>query len=362
MIETESRAGIDAEVRGRAVLFALIGVLVAGCGGAPASNGPSGSSPSPRSSAAATTPPQGDGVQVVGAFLSLTQAADRSMHMELSGQVVIAGTDPQTLTAAYDMQGADFAGQTTIQAPVFGSFKTQVIVVDGQTFTNTLDRGWGAETTPRPAQDPFTGLQPADVAYVGPDTVAGAPGYRLRMQDPVGAFVRAMGGSASVGFTDIVVKSASYDVLVDAEGRPVSAAFTLEATTREAGDISVSMSYTFSQWGAQFTIAAPIDLPPTEQPGAVLTVYNRYLEAIVLRDKNGLELAAPACGVASAETFAVDAQFDIVSATGSVVGSVFPDSDPQVKIRYLEIGPGFTSQGADPMGPLEPCAALPTAP
>ena len=177
----------------------------AGTSAGPSSSPTVSSGPSP----AAQSPGAGPADPVVVAFIDVVSAADRSMHMDLTGTVTFSGID-QTLTSSFDLQGADYSGTSAVESAVIGAFSTRTIVVGGRTFTNQQNRGWVLEQEPAGPQDPFGGITTADVTYVGSENVHGAPGHRLRIDDPIQAFRRAMGSGFAEGLVGVTVKSATY--------------------------------------------------------------------------------------------------------------------------------------------------------
>lgn len=247
------------------------------------------------------------------------------MHVDVQGTVTFAGME-ETLTAAYDIAGADFAGTTKIVVPDVVTAELAIVVVDGAAFTKANDGAWQVEAVAPPPQDPFAGLGAADVEYVGPEDVAGSAGHRLRLRDPLEAFTRAMRVTSAEGMGDVTVASSTYEVLVDADARPVSATFGLAGTSATAGELEATLAYRFRDWGGTFEIVAPLDLPATPVPGAALTAYNRITEPIVLRDGSGRELPVGACDQASTDAFDAD-RFDVLLPSGEVIFATYPSPD-----------------------------------
>ena len=329
----------------RAAGLGTAALLAAGCASPSSTGAPSAASPG------ATEIP---GQAIVAAFLALTQDAHRSMHVEVDGSVTFGG-ELMTLRGVNDVSGPDQRGSMTIESAMIGDLSVQTVLVGGQTFTNTNDKGWQFAQDPINSVDPFAGFTAADVTFVGPTSAVGVVTYQLRLSDPVEAFIRAMGSTTGEALRDIVVKQASYDVVVDAGGQPISAEFTMSATAAQSGDFTASMRYQFSRWGDAFTIVAPIEVQPTPPPGTALTVYNRITIAIVVRDAAGTALTVPACSVGYASSFDTTRDFTVESTDGTLLDVAHPPSEWVT--RYFGIASDRTELGPEPpTGELTPCA------
>jgi len=329
-------------------LLALVAAaaLLAGCTGASAPT----LTPTPTPSLA----PTASGDAIVASFISLTQAPDRSAHFEADGIVRSAGAD-MALTSAYDLHGDDYRGTSTVEAPAFGTMSVTTAVVDGVGYTRSGDGDWTGAQTPSPPQDPLRGLSVADLEYAGQLEVGGQAGHRLVVRDPVEAFTRAMGVTLPQGVGAISPSDASFEVRVDADGRPASATLLLRGTTTTVGGIEVDIRYTFTAWGAVGPIDPPITMPPTAAPGDVLTVHNRITSDILLRDGNGAQLPVPACGSASAATFDVS-RFDVLLASsGEILYAEYPVEGSYVTSVVIVGADIYQTQPGAYDGELPPC-------
>lgn len=338
----------------RTLLVAIAtAAMLGGCGGPVAT---AGQSAVPVSVAPASPPPPSVAPtidRIVASFIAVTQAPDRSMHMDAEGSVAFAGFE-QTLASSHDLDGTDYDGSTTIGSEMLGYWSVLTVFVGGRTFTNTNGMGWMLEKEHSGPKDPFGGLTIEDVVYAGPDPAA-AGVHRLRLSDPIGAFARAMGTSSAEMLRDLQVEATEYEVKVDTEGRPLSATFTMAGTSPGAGDISAALRYSFSEWGADFAIVPPIEVGPSPPPGTVLTIYNQTSTPIVVRDVAGNEVAVSACSHAFASTFDASHEFTFLDSEGHALAAFSPSPDQLWVAAYVAFLPTGTMTSPDPLGTLEPC-------
>ena len=332
--------------------MALTAALLAACG----ASSPSGRSPTPPPPASPTAPSSADGRSVIDAFIALTHAPDRSMHLELTGLVGF-GELEFTLLNVYDVQGPDFYGTTTIENPMFGTVPTGYALIDGKAYKGDSSAGrtslaWGIAEAPTQDPDPFVGLTAADVEYVD---------QHLRIKDPVAAFERAWAGANNDAFTRLEVSTSSFDVDLDQTGKPVGAALKIEGTVtgNAGGPISVALTYTFADWGKDFAITAPATpaFASPGPPGSVFTGYNRYNEPVVFRDTAGHQLAVAACDQASTDVFKASEVQVVFASDGAYVGG-FGDASQTATFSYAFVGSGRTAASSAPFlaADIPPCA------
>jgi hypothetical protein len=208
--------------------------------------------------------------QIPAAFIALTQAPDRTMHMEWTGTYKSGQLEALTLpfNAVLDFAGNNYAG--TIAVPgnrdkggvLVPAPYTEIAFVDGQAYQRTSYQGvWQhARTQPR-SFDPFHGLSLGQIAYVGLEQRDDGDMHHLRLIDasPLAALLFDGPGGAMPGPVRFAADSSTFDFLVDANGRPVSAALEL-ASAQDPNDFSgpsVSATYKFSNWGAEIYIIPP---------------------------------------------------------------------------------------------------------
>ena len=234
----------------RVVMLIAAAVLAAGCGAAPA--------------------PPLSAEQLPAAVVALTQATGRTMHMEWDGTYSTAELEGRSLpfNAVLDFAGADYAG--TISVPreaVKGGIDvpapyTEIALVDGQAYQRTSYQGFWQQVDARPRSfDPFGGLTPADIVYVGQEKRDGADVHHLRLADASALAATLFGGPgggmpAPVRFS---AAESTFDFYVDATGTPLSAELVL-ASPSAPNDFrgpSVSSTYEFSNWGADIDIISP---------------------------------------------------------------------------------------------------------
>jgi len=97
---------------------------------------------------------------------------------------------------------------------------------------------------------------PPDVAYLGPTKVGGKTFYSVRI---AAAIVHPVMIPAA-NLTEESVTDSKMDVLIDANGRPISATATITGRGRVSGqlqEIIIDLNVTFSKVGQPVTIAAP---------------------------------------------------------------------------------------------------------
>jgi len=208
--------------------------------------------------------------QIPAAFIALSQASDRTMHMAWTGTYVTGELEGRTFPfdAAIDFAGNNYAG--TIAVPgerkrgdiVAPAPHTEIAFVDGQAYQRTSYQGvWQVARVHPRTFDPFYGLTLDQIEYVGREQRDGADVHHLRLIDASPLATRLWGETdgAMPGVVRFAPETSTFDFYVDAQGRPVSAALEL-ASAQNANDFSgpsVSSTYQFSNWGAEIYIIAP---------------------------------------------------------------------------------------------------------
>jgi hypothetical protein len=219
--------------------------------------------------AATPIPPE----QIPAAFIALSQATDRTMHMEWTGTYAMGDVNAATMpiSGTFDFAGDDYAGTITTQVgadpkgqPEGGSTSIEVAVVDGQGYQrspSSASRGWQKLGQQPPTLDPMRGLRPTDIEYAGLETIDGRDLHHLRVTDLSVLLGTLFGGLTILPTGEIAfdTTSSSFDIWVDASAQPVSAKLKLAtgADRTEFGVMSMDSSYEFSNWGAEIYIVAP---------------------------------------------------------------------------------------------------------
>jgi hypothetical protein len=209
-------------------------------------------------------------VQIPAAFVALASAPQRTMHMEWTGSFAMeglgAGTTP--FTATVDFAGDDYAGTMSTQPSADGKreresfIDLEIAFVGGQAYQRSSfsDGGWEKVENQFGTLDPMRGLSVDDLTYGG--HIAEGDLHQLHIPDPSGLFGTLFNGLSSGlpgGPVSFDAASSTFDVVVDAQARPVRATLNLATgpNPTEFGTISLTSTYEFSNWGAEIYIMAP---------------------------------------------------------------------------------------------------------
>ena len=236
---------------------AMVSVVVSGCG-----------------STTTLTPDQ-----IVPAFISASQDDARTLHMEWQGsfnqtsggdQGSGLGQVKQSLSAAFDFNGPDYAGSLNTTVTGIGpSNEVAYARVSGVAFINYANSGWQRTDTvgvPTPEMDPLRGLDVAQVAYEAADTLDGRAVHRLRVSDPLAALNDSIFASTgSGGFSLVPGGRSDFLVYVDASGIPLGAKVAVDVVASVSAKDSVppgvtyaiDLDFKFSLWGEPVTISPP---------------------------------------------------------------------------------------------------------
>jgi hypothetical protein len=208
--------------------------------------------------------------QIPAAFIGLTQAPDRTMHMEWTGTYTSAELDGRTFPfgVVLDFAGADYAGTITVPGEretggVVGPRPhTEVAFVDGQAYQRTSYQGlWTKARVPPRFFDPFRGLTVDQLVYVGREERDGAQVHHMHVINAAPLAATLFGGTAGGMPYDVrfTADEAKLDIFVDDHGQPVSAALNF-ASVPGANDFrgpSVTSIYVFSRFGEYIDIIPP---------------------------------------------------------------------------------------------------------
>jgi hypothetical protein len=219
--------------------------------------------------AATPIPPE----QIPAAFIALSQATDRTMHMEWTGTYAMGDVDAATMpiSGTFDFAGDDYAGTITTEVgiepgakPGAGSNSIEIAVVGGQGYqrpTITGASGWQKTSDQPRTVDPLRGLTAVNIDYVGRETLNGRDLHHLRVRELSALLGTLFAGLSKLptGLGSFDTASSSFDIWVDADAVPVSANLKLATGNNptDFGVISMDSSYEFSNWGAEIYIVAP---------------------------------------------------------------------------------------------------------
>lgn len=211
--------------------------------------------------------------QIPAVFIALSQAPDRTMHMEWTGRYAMGdvGAATMPISGTFDFAGDDYAGTITTQVGIDpngkeggGSNGIEIAVVGGQGYQRapiTGSSGWQKTSDQPRTVDPLRGLTAGNVDYVAQETVDGRELHHLRVRELSALLGTLFEGLSKLptGLGSFDTASSSFDIWVDATAHPVSAKLTLAtgANPTDFGVISMDSSYEFSNWGAEIYIVAP---------------------------------------------------------------------------------------------------------
>lgn len=238
-------------------IFALL--TLSAIGGACTSPLPSTEVASPTSPVPASPVASGD---LRALFIAITQAPDRTMHMDSTGLYTTNGATP--FTSTFDFSGDDYAGNIESQ----GAPGAEMACVDGVGY-HRIDvpgssqlSGWQRQETCDQSMDPLRGLAVGDLDYMGHGGEVCDGFAHIRVRD-MAAFrppVASIPGGGGVPGPDehASADGSSFDICVNEEGTPVDAALTI-VTRTTGGDLveAISSELRFSDWGSAIEIVAP---------------------------------------------------------------------------------------------------------
>jgi hypothetical protein len=212
--------------------------------------------------------------QVPAAFIALTQAPGRTMHMEWSGTYTAGEVDGRTFpfSAVLDFAGADYAGTITVPGEretdgvLVPRPHTEIAFVDGHAYQRTSyqgvwQSGWSSARVPPRFFDPFHGLTVHELEYVGRDERNGAQLHHLRLFNAGPLAATLFGGTAGGMPYDVrfTADESEFDIYVDDKAQPVAATLNF-ASASDASDFrgpSVTSTYVFSKFGEYIDIIPP---------------------------------------------------------------------------------------------------------
>jgi len=190
---------------------------------------------------------------VVGAFVALVSAPDRTFHVE-SRTVVTVGGETVTVLSALDFAGPDYAGTldvTTSARPTH----SDIVVIPPVAYSRESGGPWRDGDAPQRSLDPFLGLTAGTViADLGAEVVDGRPLRHLRLA------LLPVDTTFAPAVKDVVHTWTVFELWVDASGKPVRGLFTLDARARKDDKpvpVSIRSDLSFSRVGEPLVIAPP---------------------------------------------------------------------------------------------------------
>ena len=239
----------------------VVGTLVLGTGCGPSAApgtvpGASRAVASPTSVAAGASDPSTiDSAAVLDAFRAFVQT-DQTFHLTADMKLTIAGQSVE-MDVAEDVSGGDERGTVDLRGRRL-SIHFAIVVVDGKAYVKLANRKWQTIDLDTSSSNPLgdlriDGLKPIDIVKVN-----GVSAHHFRADDPKALDPDTITGNA---VTSLKLKSAVFDIYVDADGKPLTAILTFSGRGKFQGKsapIEATIRYDFSRFGAPVEIEAPI--------------------------------------------------------------------------------------------------------
>jgi hypothetical protein len=201
--------------------------------------------------------PTGTAADVIQAFFSEFAQVDEPFHVETD--VAFNGTagtqtESGTVEVNGDIHGQDFDGEVIVAGDRY-----VIRFVDGVAYAKESGGSWITmpDFTQTQPLNPFSLLEPADVAYVGPAERDGRSLHQL-------GFKRWVGGELEVeGMSRIELLGSDFAVYVSTRGIPTEAILDFSITGYLSGyarplELDYHVVYLFSDVGKRVDIRAPI--------------------------------------------------------------------------------------------------------
>lgn len=252
----------------RAAVFVSLAALIGAC--AATTDGPGASASVPGTGAPTTAPsarPSATprpGAAAIAAFVERVTSGTFSYRMTLKGSVA-AAVDRGQVTGRLDTSGRDYAMSLTFDFtedyPGSPLLKVGVREVGGTGYLREDGDKWRTVSDYVPADSavPFASVtSEADVVYRETIDEGGAVRHRVAIASGVVIHPRVVPGR----LTGERIRRTTIDLLIDEEGRPVSATWELDATGRvgDAGQlqqIAITLDLGFSKLDEPVTIERP---------------------------------------------------------------------------------------------------------
>jgi len=205
------------------------------------------------------TPTLSPGKAAMEAFVLRVLAGDLTYHAAFTGTVSGAANSIE-VKGALDAAGADYQTATTYRFVGEPSRAVSVRYVDGKAWMKVDKARWARIEgfTPTDTNSLFAFITTArDVTFVKSETVAGKIFHHV-------AFVRSQPMTPDQipadNLTSESVTRSKVDLVLDADGKPVSGSWRVEGRGRVSGqlqEILIQLELTFSKVGAKIVIKAP---------------------------------------------------------------------------------------------------------
>jgi hypothetical protein len=217
---------------------------------------PSAGAATPGPGAASPTGPSAvDSAAVLDAFRAFIQT-EQSFHLTADAKLTIAGQSVE-MDVAEDVSGGDEKGTVDIRGRRI-SVHFAVVIVDGKAYVKLVNRKWQSIDIDTSSSNPLgdlevDGLKPIDIVKVN-----GVTAHHFRADDPKALDPDTITGNA---VTSLKLKSAVFDIYVDADGKPLTAILTFSGRGKFQGKsspIEATIRYDFSRFGVPVEIEAPI--------------------------------------------------------------------------------------------------------
>jgi hypothetical protein len=251
------------------VAVALAASVVGACAGTATAPSSAVVSPSPSASADVASSPRpsrspSPAETAIAAFVERVTADDVSYRVEIDGTVA-AAVERGKVSGRMDTQGHDWSMALTYdfreEYPGTEVAKVQAREVDGNGYQRDPGEDWrrlrGYTSAEQTALPFATVASVADVRFI--ETEEGSePRHHVRISGPVVIPPRTIPGL----LTQERVRRATLDLVIDADGVPISGTWDLDATGR-VGDsgqlqqIVLDADLAFSRFGTDFTIERP---------------------------------------------------------------------------------------------------------
>lgn len=217
-----------------------------------ASGDPAIASATPGASSATTT-----AISVLANVRAFAADTTRPFRVTFSG-VSRHTSDILTVKGTLDVDGEDAALKATVDFPRGRLNRTAYRRVGDADWFHFNSEPWKTVTTVTPAEmvDPFAGLRPGGaIQYLG--EVDGEPGHYL--VETTGMYMHPLLIPAA-NLTKETVRTTKLRLVVNADGRPISATWNLDGTGRVSGQlqaVSIDLELRYSRWGKSITISRP---------------------------------------------------------------------------------------------------------
>jgi hypothetical protein len=245
-------------MRVRAATLLLGCAVAAACSpSGPSSTGPNPTPSASPSAAASPTPPSPNPEADVGAVIDAFRAfiqTDRTFHMLADVQMTVA-SQPLDMDIAMDV--AKGAERDVIDVRgARASVHLQLIQIGKTIYLKIGDDAWQKASARIGTSNPLASLDIKGFVPVDRVNVAGIMTHHLRVTDPAAFNSAAIGATV----TNVVYKTAKFDIYVTDDGVPQVATFDFTASGTFQGKsegVTARIRYDFSKFDQPIKIDAP---------------------------------------------------------------------------------------------------------